>query len=56
MFWSAAFADIKDGTSYTIAMGEIRPECNKGARDGWMHVNSMWTMTTAPINSSTCPD
>ncbi len=55
MFWSASFAGISDGLSNTIAMGEVRPECNSHLRDGWMHVNATWTMTTAPINYPTCP-
>ncbi len=54
MFWSASFTDIRDGSSNTICMGEARPECSSHLRDGWMHVNSMWLMTTPPINYPTC--
>ncbi len=55
MAWSATYRQITDGLSKTIAMGEMRALCALHARDGWMHVDSMWFATTAPINYPTCP-
>ena len=52
--WGASIDEIKDGSSNTIALGEIIPKCSWHARDGWMHINSLWFATTCPINYANC--
>ena len=49
-------ADITDGTSNTIMMGEILMDCNLYSPTwGWSWPESLWYGTTAPINFPTCP-
>jgi prepilin-type processing-associated H-X9-DG protein len=54
--WAARIRDIKDGTSHTIAMGEIRPRGSAfmWAR-GWTLSEGLWFATTAPLNHNTLP-
>jgi prepilin-type N-terminal cleavage/methylation domain-containing protein/prepilin-type processing-associated H-X9-DG protein len=54
--FGASIAEIRDGTSKTIALGEVRPKCSWHVRDGWMHWNSLWIATTTPINYPSCPN
>jgi len=53
--YGASLAAIEDGSSNTIAMGEIRPQCGDHHAGGWMNSNALWTATTGPINFPTCP-
>ena len=39
--YGAKFADIADGLSNTIMVGEILPECNDHLGGGWPHYNNM---------------
>ena len=48
--FSAAIAQITDGTSNTIMAGESLPQCADHQWTGWVHFNNNWATTTAPIN------
>lgn len=48
--WAAKMRDLRDGSSNIIAFGEILPQCGDHSRNGWLHFNSMWVATNAPIN------
>ena len=55
--WSAKIRQIKDGTSKTIALGEILPR-SSGFQwvHGWTLSEGLWFATTAPINFETDVD
>jgi prepilin-type processing-associated H-X9-DG protein len=55
--WAASIKDITDGTSKTIAMGEIRPRSSAFQWiHGWTLSEGLWFATTAPLNYTTNPD
>ncbi|QDT66519.1 DUF1559 domain-containing protein [Calycomorphotria hydatis] len=51
---AAAIKDITDGTSNTIILGEVRPNCSAHVRRGWLAANSLYTGTGIQINFNTC--
>jgi prepilin-type processing-associated H-X9-DG protein len=54
--WAARFAEVTDGTSNVIGMGEIRGWCSGfHYTNGWALPEGLWFATTAPINMPTCP-
>ena len=54
--WAAKMRDATDGTSNTILMGEVRPECSDHINNGWFHNNAIWVATTQPVNFPSCPE
>jgi hypothetical protein len=58
MKWSTSipFAAITDGTSNTLLMGEVRPNCSQHEQDGWIDSNAFWTVTGPGLNYPTCPN
>mgnify|MGYP005835989815 FL=1 len=55
---ACTFADVLDGLSYTIFMGEVRSRCTSQVRNGWAHSDNACgvTSTTIPINYNSCGD
>jgi prepilin-type N-terminal cleavage/methylation domain-containing protein len=54
--WVCRFADVTDGLSNTIFMGEVRRDCSTHVRNGWAASNNQqgMTTTTIPINYDSC--
>jgi prepilin-type N-terminal cleavage/methylation domain-containing protein len=53
--WAANIQQIPDGTSHTIAIGEVLPDCNyELIRFGWWDSQSFYGNTSVPINQDSC--
>jgi prepilin-type N-terminal cleavage/methylation domain-containing protein/prepilin-type processing-associated H-X9-DG protein len=53
--WAASIREIIDGTTKTIAMGEVLPDCNyELIRFGWWDSQIWYVGTAAPINYDSC--
>jgi hypothetical protein len=58
--YGARLADVTDGLSNVILIGEILPECHDHGGGGWPNYNAMNTahagMITQPNDFTTCPN
>jgi prepilin-type N-terminal cleavage/methylation domain-containing protein len=55
--YAASIEEIPDGTSHTIAMGEVLPDCNfELVIRGWYDSQAWYVSTSIPINLNTCRD
>jgi hypothetical protein len=55
IIWAASIVQIPDGTSKTIAMGEVLPSCNyELIRFGWWDSQIWYVGTAPPINYDSC--
>jgi prepilin-type N-terminal cleavage/methylation domain-containing protein/prepilin-type processing-associated H-X9-DG protein len=53
--WAASIKQIPDGTSHTIALGEVRPDCNfELIRYGWWNSQAFYANTSVPMNYDSC--
>lgn len=53
--WAASIPEITDGTSKTILMGEVVPDCNyELIRFGWWNSQVFYVGTPVPINFDSC--
>jgi type II secretory pathway pseudopilin PulG len=55
--YAASIEEIIDGTSTTIAMGEVLPDCNfELVVRGWFDSQTWYVATSIPMNFNTCRD
>jgi prepilin-type processing-associated H-X9-DG protein len=55
IIWAASIVQIPDGTSKTIALGEVLPSCNyELIRFGWWDSQIWYVGTAPPINYDSC--
>jgi len=48
--WGARVADVSDGLSNTIMVGEVVPVCSDHTNRAWWSTSALWAATTGPMN------